>query len=92
MTLPPPPSWLAIGVAFQPSVSQEFALGGAALVTLLGVWMCWGAPRYRMALEERVKDGKITADDAARKIQRSQWTGPCVTIIGVALLLFVIAR
>jgi hypothetical protein len=92
MTTSLAPSWLAVLVAFQPTVSQEIALGAAAAVTLVGVWMCWGAPRYRMALEERVKDGKITADDAGRKIQRSQWIGPCVTIIGVTLLLYVIAR
>ena len=78
--------------AFHPTLNQELAMGGAATVMLIGAWLCWGAPRYRMTLEERVKDGKMTDDAARRRILQSQWTGPVVTSIGVALLAYVILR
>jgi ABC-type nickel/cobalt efflux system permease component RcnA len=84
-------TWV-MALALEPAVTQELSLGGATLITLLGVWLCWGAPRYRMSIEELVKDGKLSSDDAHRKIQRSQWIGPAVTIVGVGLLIYLIMR
>lgn len=78
--------------AAQFTLTQELTLVGAGVVTLVGVWLCWMGPRYRMTLEEQVKDGKITSDDAYRKIQVNQWLGPAVTIVGVGLLLYFISR
>jgi hypothetical protein len=43
-----------------------------------------------MEVEEHVKDGKLTSDEAYRKIQRNQWLGPAVTLVGVALLVYFI--
>ncbi len=51
---------VAIVIAYYPTLNLELAMGGAALVMLLGAWLCWGAPRYRMSIEERLKDGKMT--------------------------------
>ncbi len=83
---------VAMIIAYYPTLEHELAMGGSALVMLIGAWLCWGAPRYRMSLEERVKDGKMTDDLARRRILQSQWTGPVVTSIGVALLAYVILR
>lgn len=86
------PDSVATLMVFQLTLTQEMWLIGAGAVTLLGAWLCWAGPRYRMELEERVKDGKMTSDDAYRKIQRNQWLGPAVTILGVALLVYLITR
>ena len=83
---------VAMVIAFQPTLDQELAMGGAALVMIIGAWLCWGAPRYRMSIEERVKDGKMTDELARLRIRQSQWFGPAVTSIGVALLAYVILR
>jgi len=83
---------MAAVIALAPATVQELTLGGATLVILLGMWLCWGAPRYRMSIEESMKDGKMTARDADHRIRRSQWMGPCVTIIGVGLLAFAVTR
>lgn len=84
--------WVATILAFQLTLSQEMSLVGAGVVTLIGAWLCWTSPRYRMEVEEHVKDGKMTSDEAFRKIQRSQWLGPAVTILGVALLVYFLTR
>lgn len=82
----------AVVFAWQPSMVQDLLLGGATLVTLVGMWLCWGAPRYRMSLEERVKDGKISAETARWRINQSQWLGPVVTTLGVCWLTYVVTR
>ena len=83
---------VAMVIAYHPTLKQELAMGGAALVMIIGAWLCWGAPRYRMSIEERVKDGKMPDDLARRRIMQSQWSGPVITSIGVALLAYVITR
>lgn len=75
-------------IALESAMAHEVLLGVAAAITLLGTWLCWRAASYRMGLEESVKDGEISDDEASRKIRRSFWTGPTVTIIGVSLLLY----
>lgn len=71
---------------------QDLLLGGATLVILVGMWLCWGSPRYRMSLEERLKDGKITEQQARWRISQSQWLGPVVTTLGVCWLAYVVTR
>ena len=75
-------------MALEPAIVHDIVLGGAAAVMLLGMWLSSRATGYRMALEERVKDGNLTGDEASRKIRYSQWTGPIVSVIGGALLLY----
>jgi hypothetical protein len=72
--------------------SQDLLLGASTLVTVIGMWICWGAPRYRMLLEERVKDGKISAERARWRIKHSQWVGPVVTTLGVGWLTYIVTR
>ncbi len=65
-------------------------LASAALVTLLGAWLCWTAPRHRMSVEERAKDGHITEDDARRRVQFRSRLGPGLVIAGVLALGWVV--
>lgn len=79
-------------VALSGLVWQEIIVGCAVVMTLAGVQLCWAAPRYRMSMEERAKDGALTQDEASRKIRFMAWFGPTVTVIGCVLLSVVILR
>jgi hypothetical protein len=78
--------------ALQPAMIQDLLLGGSTLLTLLGMWLCWGAPHYRMSLEERMKDGKLTEQQARWRMSQSQWLGPVVTTLGVCWLTYFVTR
>lgn len=69
---------------------EEIAVGIAVVITLIGVRLCWRAPRHRMSIEERAKDGVYTNDEARRRIRFMGWFGPAVTIAGCALFAVVI--
>ena len=68
------------------SLLREIILGMGILVTLVGVYHCWHAPSYRMSIEERAKDGKMTDAEAHRSIQRLNWFGPMVVLGGMAVI------
>jgi hypothetical protein len=68
--------------------AQESMIGVAAVLILLGTRFCWHAPRHRMSIEERAKDGKLTEEQARRKIRWMGWTGPAFVLLGVALLAY----
>lgn len=74
------------------TLGQEVAAGGAVVVTLIGVKLCWDATHYRMSMEERAKDGLITAEQARRRIRFMAWFGPALTIVGCALLGLAVTR
>lgn len=94
------PVWPGIADALAPTlvvalsalVWQEIIVGCAVVMTLAGVQLCWTAPRYRMSMEERAKDGALTEDEARRKIRFMAWFGPTVTVVGCVLLSVVILR
>jgi hypothetical protein len=65
---------------------------GAAALTLVGVQLCWQAQHYRMKLEERIKDGTVSAETARRRIRFMAWFGPSVTALGCILLGFAVSR
>lgn len=82
----------AVLVALSSLAWQEIIVGCAVLITLAGVRLCWRAPRYRMSIEERAKDGALSEDEARRKIRFMGWFGPTVTVVGCVLLGVVILR
>ena len=67
-------------------ISDEIVLGLAALVTLLGILLCWLASEHRMSIEEDAKDGKLTEEEARRRINQLVWSGPAIVIAGVAMI------
>jgi hypothetical protein len=67
-------------------ISDEIVLGLAALVTLLGIRLCWLASEHRMSIEEDAKDGKLTEKEARRRINQLAWSGPAIVIAGVAMI------
>ena len=48
--------------------------------------MPWGQPRHQMSVEERVKDSKMSEDEARRQVRFYRMCAPAVTLIGVMLL------
>lgn len=71
---------------------EELALAMAAVITLFGVRLCWQAPHYRMSVEERAKDGKLTEEQARRRIRHSRWVGPVIVFVGIAGLCGVVLK
>ena len=83
----------ATGTGFEfltSSLWREIMLGTGILITLVGVYQCWHAPRYRMSIEERAKDGKMTDAEAHRDIQRLNWFGPAVIVGGMVVILLAV--
>lgn len=70
------------------TITQDVILIAGVVVTILGTRFCWGAPRYRMSIEEHAKDGKLTEEEARRKISRANWFGPTVVVVGFALIAY----
>ena len=83
---------MTMALTVHPTLVPELMMGGATLIMLWGMWLCWSAQNHRMLIEEGVKDGKITADDAHRKIRRRHWIGPGLTVLGVGWLVVAITR
>ena len=71
-------------------IFDEVGVTAAIVLTLIGVTLHWYQPSHRMSLEERVKDGKITADEARRQILFYNRFAPVATLLGVAVLAVVL--
>lgn len=70
------------------SLLDEASVALAILLTLLGVMLHFYQPRHQMSVEERVKDNKMTEDEARRQIRFYKICAPCVTMLGVVFLAF----
>lgn len=71
-------------------MSEEVGLGIAVALTFIGMALHWQLPRQRMSAEENMKDGKLTEDQAKRRIRLLAICAPAATISGVLLLLAVL--
>lgn len=65
---------------------DELSLLGAVLLTIAGIVLHLYRPGHRMSVEERVKDSRMTEDEARRQIEFLRLWAPLVTLLGVALL------
>lgn len=69
-----------------PAFWQDLAACSATAMTLVGVWICWQSPRYRMSVEEHTKDGHLTEADGRRKLRLMAAAGPTIIVVGIAVL------
>jgi hypothetical protein len=92
MLLLAPPLLAAIELMFPLSPLREIGVAAGAVVTLFGVRLCWQATHYRMMVEERVKDGELTEDQARRRMQHSSWIGPAVVFAGIGIVAGMLLR
>jgi hypothetical protein len=67
-------------------VFSETGVAAAIVLTTAGMALHWYQPQHRMALEEKVKDGKITDDEARRQILFYSRFAPVATLLGVVVL------
>lgn len=68
---------------------RNLVFGFAALVLVAGLWIRWSQEGYRMDAEEAIKDNKMSADMASRRVHVRRIAGHASIIVG--LLLFVLA-
>lgn len=73
-----------------PRYFDEAGIGAAILLTLTGMALHWHLPRHRMSMEERMKDGKLTEEEARRQIRFYSWCAPIATVVGVVVLVAVL--
>ncbi len=71
-------------------VFNEVGVAAAILLTGLGMALHWHQPHHRIALEERVKDGKLTDEEARRQIMFYNRFAPITTLLGVVVLCIVL--
>jgi hypothetical protein len=65
---------------------DELTVSGAILLTMAGLGLHLYQPRHQMSVEERVKDSKMSEDEARRQMRFYRMCAPAVTLIGVMLL------
>jgi len=71
-------------------VNEEIGLVVAVALTFAGMILHWQLPRRRMAMEEHVKDGKLTEAEASRRLKFYSFIAPFATLAGIAMLLGVL--
>ncbi len=71
-------------------VFDQAGICAAIMLTITGMSLHWHLPRHRMSMEERMKDGKMTEDEARRQIAFYAWCAPIATILGVIVLFAVL--
>ncbi len=74
----------------QSRVFDETAVGAALLLAVAGMALRIYAPRHQIATEDDVKDGKLTPDEARRQVRFYEISATVVTLLGVAVLGFVL--
>jgi hypothetical protein len=65
---------------------DEVGVAVATLLTMGGLVLQLYRPRHQMHVEERVKDSRMTEDEARRQIKFYEICAPIVTVLGVVLL------
>lgn len=84
--LPLGPEFLTLAAAM-PNFNEEVSFLLGAALTVLGTMLQWQVPRQRMSAEERMKDGKLTEAQAARRIRFYTLSAPVLTVIGGVLMI-----
>lgn len=73
-----------------PKVFNEAGIVAAIVLTAIGMILHWYQPQHRMELEEKVKDGKLTDEEARRQILFYNRFAPVATLLGVVVLCIVL--
>lgn len=69
---------------------DEMGITAAILLAIIGMVLHWRMPRHRMSVEEQVKDGDLSEDEARRQIRFYSVCAPLVTMLGIVVLLLVL--
>lgn len=77
----------AVATHFSLSLNYEIALGAAVTLTIIGMLLHWRLPQERIAIEEQMKDGKLTEDEGRHRLRIYGFCALLSTIAGVGMLL-----
>jgi hypothetical protein len=66
------------------------AFGGGVGLMLIGLYLRWRLNDDCMTTEERAKEGRLTAEQARRRMTILRLSGPIVILLGLALFAFVL--
>ena len=72
--------------------AEYIEVGSAAALMAVGIWLRWQATDYQMSVEDLAKDGRLSEEQARRRTQLFDWSGPACVILGVALLCYALMR
>lgn len=76
---------------FRGSPAELIGLAGA-LAMALGVWLNWRRQEHIEEIEEHVKNGKLTTEQAWRRMRFVNWRAQAVVFLGTALLAVAVYR
>lgn len=76
---------------FTGSAPEVIGLAGAGAM-LVGVWLNWHRQDHIEEIEEHVKNGKLTTEQAWRRMRLVNWRAQAVVFIGTALLAIAVYR
>lgn len=76
-----------VATHFSFSLNYEIALGAAVMLTIIGMLLHWRLPQERIAIEEQMKDGKLTEDQGRNRLRIYGFCASLSTIAGVGMLL-----
>jgi hypothetical protein len=65
---------------------DEVGIAVAVMLTLVGLGLHLYRQRHQISVEERVKDAKMTEDQARRQMRFFSFCAPAATSLGMALL------
>jgi uncharacterized membrane-anchored protein YhcB (DUF1043 family) len=69
---------------------DEVGLAVIVVITIGSILLRLYVPHHRMGVEEHMKNGKITEDEARRQVKFLETCANVLTLIGVALLVLVL--
>ncbi|MCC6416034.1 MAG: hypothetical protein IT582_09000 [Opitutaceae bacterium] len=70
---------------------QLTALAGVIL-SLTAVWLQWNLHRHVSRLEDKLKDGRLSADQVAQRVRWLQLAPVVCTLLGASLLFGTVLR
>lgn len=67
--------------------SSDVMIGVGILILIAGLWMHWTQEGYRMDAEEAIKDNKISADAASRRVANRRLAASVSVLAGLGVFL-----
>lgn len=71
---------------------DESGVAAALLLAVAGMALRVYAPRHQMETEEHVKNGELTPEEAQRQVKFLEVSATVVTLLGVAVLVFLLVE
>ncbi len=71
------------------STTAGLVFSGGVVLTLIGLYLRWRWPEYRMTTEEWEKEGRLTETQARRRRALMRFGGPAIILFGAVLFGFV---